>query len=238
MSKTSANGIPLCRLLNLTNPARNLPTEDAIAVMKAALNGGANLWNGSEHYGPSDYNSLHLLKAYFTKYPEDVDKVVISMKAGFDRNTRRPHVDAVSLRSYIDRCLEVADGKYRIDILVAGRLDRNVPVEETVGAIAEYVKAGKIGGVGISECSAASLRKAAKVTPIAVAELELSLFETHILQNGAREACKELGIPIIAYSPIARGFLTGQIRKYEDMDENDFRRHLPRFRPENFEYAY
>ena len=104
----------------------------------------------------------------------------------------------------------------------------------TVGAIAEFVKAGRLGGVGLSECSAATIRKASAVHPIAAVEVELSLFETGILSNGVAEACKEFGIPIIAYSPLSRGFLTGQIRKYEDI-ENDFRRMFPRFQREVFD---
>jgi pyridoxine 4-dehydrogenase len=221
-------------MLNLTNPAKGISTEDAIAVLKAALNEGANLWNASQHYGVEDYNSLHLLKAYFTKYPEDVEKVVIMVKGCYDLATRASTVTPEGVRKSIDRCLEIADGKFRIDIFEPGRLDRNVPVEDTFGAITEYVDAGKIGSAGITECSAASIRKAASITPIAAAELELSLFETHILENGAAGACKELNIPIAAFCPLSRGFLTGTVRKYEDLGEKDFRRMLPRFSPENF----
>ncbi len=134
-------------LLSLTNPAKNIPLEDAILVMKATLDAGANFWDGADHYGPPERNSLNLLHAYFTKYPEDADKVVISMKSGFDFATRKPIVNAASLRACIDRCLEVADGKFFIDVFTPSRLDRSVPVEETVGLIAEYVKAGKIGSV-------------------------------------------------------------------------------------------
>ncbi|KAK3049581.1 hypothetical protein LTR09_009249 [Extremus antarcticus] len=222
-------------MIGLNNPAKGISTEDAIIVLKAALEAGSNFWNGGRNYGTEDYNSLHLLKAYFTKYPEDIDKVCVSIKACFDVATATAQATAAEVRANIDHCLEVIDGKFRIDVFQAARLDPNVPVEETIAAIAEYVKAEKIGGVGISECSADSLRKATSVTTIVAAELELSLFTNSILQNGTAEVCKEYGIPIIAYSPLSRGFLTGQIRRYEDMEESDFRRRLPRFFPENFD---
>ena len=212
-----------------------ISTEDAIGILKAALDAGANFWNAGENYGTLDYNSLHLLNAYFTKYPGDAEKVVVSVKGCYDRTSFQACTDVESVRASIERCFEILDGKCRIDIFQAARLDPNVPVEDTVGAIVEYVKAGKIGGVGLSECSAASIRNAVAVTPVSAVEVELSLFETSIFSNGVAEACKEFGIPIIAYSPLSRGFLGGQLRKYGDLAENDFRRIFPRFQPDVFD---
>jgi pyridoxine 4-dehydrogenase len=108
-------------------------------------------------------------------------------------------------------------------------------VEVTVSAIYKYVESGKIGSVGISECSAATFRKAADTCPIGAVELELSLFETNPLKNGVAEICKEHGIPLVAYSPLGKGFLTGQLRKYEDLPQDDARRMWPRFQPEVFD---
>ena len=210
-------------------------TEDAIATLKAALYAGANFWNAGEIYGKPDYNSLHLLNAYFTKYPGDAEKVVISVKSCFDLMGGKTFNDTEGVRACIDRCLAVLDGKCKIDIFEPARLDPNVPVEETVRAIAEYVKAGKIGSVGLSECGAASIRKASAVTPISAVEIELSLFETGIFTNGVADVCKELNIPIVAYSPLNKGFLTGQLRKYEDMPEKDYRQMFPRFQPDVFD---
>lgn len=215
----------------------NLSFEEAIPVMKAALDKGANLWNAGENYGPANRNSLHLLNAYFTKYPEDADKVCISVKSSFDVANARSLCDAVSVRESIERCLKVLDGKCRIDIWQCARLDPNIPVEETVGAIAEFVKAGRIGGVGLSECSANSIRKASAVHSVAAVEVEVSLFETSIYPNGVANACKEFGIPIVAYSPLSRGMLTGKYRKYEDLPEDDFRKKFkfPRWMPDAFD---
>lgn len=178
---------------------RQIPVEDAIATLKAALDAGANFWNAGTIYGTPEYNSLHLLKAYFTKYPEDADKVSISVKSCLDISTFIPSADAAGVRASIEKSLAILDGKCRIDVFQAARLDPNVPVEETIGAIAEYVKAGKIGGIGLSECSAASIRKAVAVHPIAAVEVELSLFATQIMSNGIAESCKEHEIPIVAY---------------------------------------
>jgi pyridoxine 4-dehydrogenase len=100
----------------------------------------------------------------------------------------------------------------------------------------EYVKEGKLGGISLSECSANTIRRAAKVAKIDAVEVEFSLWETTILQNGVAQACRELDIPIVAYSPLGRGFLTGQVKKLDDIPKDDIRRHSPRFsEPEAFE---
>ena len=114
-------------------------------------------------------------------------------------------------------------------------MDPNVPIEESVAAIAEYVKAGKIGGVGLSEVNANTIRKAHAVHPISATEVEFSLFSPDLTTNGVGATCAELGIPIIAYSPLSRGFLTGQVRSRDDIPEGDFRKTLPRFQPGVFD---
>lgn len=99
----------------------------------------------------------------------------------------------------------------------------------------EYVKAGKLGGISLSECSEDTIRRAAKEVTVSAVEVEFSLWSTEILENGVAKACAELDIPIVAYSPLGRGFLTGEIKKLEDIPEGDFRRTIPRFYPENFD---
>lgn len=98
----------------------------------------------------------------------------------------------------VETCLKVLDGKKKIDIFEYARVDRKVPIEQTLESLNEYVKAGKIGGIGLSEVSAATIEKAAKVTKIAAVEIELSLFSTHVLDNGVSKICADLQIPIIA----------------------------------------
>lgn len=223
-------------LMGLTWRAEPPSQEQSFKAMKKALAEGANFWNGGEIYGAPQRNSLHLLKEYFEKYPEDADKVVISIKGGGPEGTAGG-VDgsAENTRRSIDACLKVLDGKKKLDIWESARVDPKTPVEITMREAAKYVESGKMGGIAISECSANTIRRAAKVTKIAAVEVEFSLWSTEILTNGVAQACAELDIPIVAYSPLGRGFLTGQIKKPEDIPENDMRRHLERFFPENFD---
>jgi pyridoxine 4-dehydrogenase len=200
--------------------------------MRAALAAGANFWNGGEFYGPLDASSLQLLNAYFTKYPEDADKVVLSIKGGFVPGTWTPSGDKAGVARSIEHCLKVLDGKKTIDIFECGRVDPKVPIEETMGYLAEFVRAGKIGAIGLSETAAATIRRAASVHPIAAVEVEFSLFCTDIRDNGVVSACAELDIPIIAYSPLGRGFLTGRFKSPDDLSKTQAL--FPRFQGENF----
>lgn len=201
--------------------------------MRAALESGCNFWNAGEFYGTKDYNSLHLLERYFTKYPEDAPKVVLSIKGGLKDMV--PDGSPEGVRNSIENCLKMLNGKKSLDIFEYARVDKRVPLETTLKALEEYVKAGKLGGISLSEVGAATVRKAAAITNIVAVEIELSLFSTDPLTNGTIAACAEHNIPIVAYSPLGRGFLTGEIKSITDIPEGDFRRHFPRFQPGNFE---
>ncbi|KAL2277224.1 hypothetical protein FJTKL_00095 [Diaporthe vaccinii] len=189
-------------------------------------------------YGTPEANSLHLLKYYFTKYPEDADKVVLSIKGAYDRATNTPQGSPEGIRASVEEALRVLDGAKKIDVFEMARVDPSVPVETSVAALAELVREGKIGGIGLSEVSGATIRRAAAVAEIAAVEIELSLFTTDVLGNGVADACHELGVALVAYSPVSRGWLTGEFRKPEDIAENDLRRHLPRFQPGAFEQNF
>lgn len=178
--------------------------------MKAAFEAGANFWNGGEFYGTPEHNSLHLLNAYFTKYPEDADKIVISIKGGLNHKTMAPDGTEEGIQRSIDNCLRILDGKKKLDLFEAARVDPNVPIEVAIGAMAKYVEAGKLGGISLSECSADSIRRAAKVHKIAAVEQEYSVWATETEKNGVAEACAELDIPFVAYSPLGRGFLVSK----------------------------
>lgn len=175
--------------------------------MRSALSFGANNWNGGELYGSPERNSLHLLNEYFTKYPGDADKVVLSIKGGLKPGQMEPDGSKAGVQRSIDECLKVLDGKKFLDLFECARVDPKVSIEDTVGFIAEYVKAGKLGGISLSEVSANSICKAHSVHPISAVEVEFSLWATEILENDVASTCAELGIPIIAYSPLGRGFL-------------------------------
>ena len=203
--------------------------------MKAALNSGANLWNGGELYGKPHANSLHLLNRYFTKYPEDADKVVISIKGSISTTKMGPDNSEKNIRRSIDECLKVLDGKKFLDLFEPARQDPNVPLEETMNAMAQYIKEGKLGGISLSEVTEDQIRNAQKYYKVSAVEVEMSLHTPDILHNGVAKTCAEFDIPIAAYSPIGRGLLTATFSKPEDLAKGDIRHHLPRFQSGNME---
>ncbi|KLP12099.1 putative pyridoxine 4-dehydrogenase [Fusarium fujikuroi] len=220
-------------LMGLT--ARPLPDEDAFAAIRTALDSGCNWLNGGEFYGPPDANSLALMRRYLEKYPEDADRIVLTIKGGMGPNYV-PLGTKENIRRSIDDCLETLGPVGRIASFEIGRKDPNVDYEEdTLAAISEYVKDGKIDGISCSELNANTLRSAVKKFKITALEIELSLFTTGPLTNGLLEVCGELGIPVLAYSPLGRGFLGGQIKSVEDLPENDMRAKIhPRWQGDNF----
>ncbi|OGM48823.1 pyridoxal reductase (AKR8) [Aspergillus bombycis] len=205
-------------------------------TLNKALELGANFWNGGELYGTPDYNSLHLLNQYFTKYPQNADRVVLSLKGGMKPGMLGPDGSAENVRRSVDECLRLLDGKKKIDIFECARQDPKYRIENTVEVLAQYVKEGKIGGIGLSEVDAETIRKANKVHPIAAVEVEMSLWSTDILENNIANTCAELNIPVIAYSPLGRGVLAGAVTSLKDLPEGDIRRHMSRFQEENFQH--
>ncbi|CAG8886391.1 unnamed protein product [Penicillium egyptiacum] len=210
--------------------------EVCFETLNTTLELGANFWNAGELYGTPEYNSLHLLNKYFTKYPENADKVVLSVKGGLKKGELIPDGSEENIRRSVDECLRLLDGKKKLDIFECARQDSAFPVEQTIKVLAEYVKEGKIGGIGLSEVDAETIRRAHKVHPIAAVEAEMSLWSTDILHNDIAKVCAELEIPVIAYSPLGRGVLTGAVTSLADIPHDDIRHHLSRFQEENFKH--
>ncbi|RYP10916.1 hypothetical protein DL764_000352 [Monosporascus ibericus] len=220
------------------SPARAaIPTVAGKAVGPVGFGMLGKFDEAGMHYGTPEANSLHLLKYYFEQYPEDASKVVLSIKGAFGPRTG-PDGSPEGIRASVEEALGVLGGTKTIDIFECARVDPKVPIETSIGTLAELVKEGKIGGIGLSEVGANTIRKAAAVHPIAGVEVEMSLFTPDPLHNGVADTCHELGIPIIAYSPISRGWLTGEIRKLDDLPADDFRHMLPRFKPEVFDQNF
>jgi pyridoxine 4-dehydrogenase len=121
---------------------------------------GANFWNGGEIYGTHSYNSLHMLHAYFSNYPEAADKVVLSIKGGMQSGTLIPDGSEENLRRSVDECIKILDGKKGIDIFECARLDRAYPIEETIKILAKMVQEGKFKSIGLSEVDADLIRRA------------------------------------------------------------------------------
>jgi len=223
-------------LMGLTWRANPQPEEASFKAMRASLAAGCNFWNAGEFYGTPELNSLTLMEKYFTKYPEDAGKVVLSIKGGANLQTTVPDGSPEGIRRSIDNCLKVLNGKKFIDIFESARVDPNTPIETTLKVIEdEYVKTGKIGGIALSEVGATSIEKAVKITKVAAVEVELSLWATDVFENGVAAACAKHSIPLVAYSPIGRGMLSGQIKSPDDIPATDFRKTLPRFQPGAFE---
>ncbi|VUC21576.1 unnamed protein product [Clonostachys rosea] len=223
-------------LMGLTWRAQVTPDEQAFPALSAAIANGAVIWSTAEFYGVSDpLAGLKLVRRYFEAHPENADKVTLFIKGCSDLKTLAPDCSRDGVRKSVENCLATLGGAKSIDIYGPSRRDPNVPLEETLSALQELVGEGKIGGIGLSEIGAATLERAHALTPLTLVEVEFSLWCTDILTNGVASTAKKLGVPILAYSPLGRGFLTGQIRSPADIPEGDIRRYLDRFQPENFD---
>ena len=216
--------------MGLTWGHPNPPEEQSLASMRAAFEAGATFWNAGEMYGTAEYNSTHLLQTYFAQHPEHADKVTVSIKGGRVAPPRVIDGSEENIRRSVDDCLGVLRGTKAIDIYELGRVDPLVPVEESMRVLRQLQAEGKIKGIGLTEVSADTIRRAAAITPIAAVEVELSLATTDILYNGIASTCAELGIPIIAWGAIGRGmFTTKHIQKNEDIPDGDHRKNVPKF---------
>ncbi|KAL2016956.1 hypothetical protein VTK56DRAFT_2832 [Thermocarpiscus australiensis] len=208
------------------------PQEQAFEAMRAALKNGMNFWNGGEFYGTPEYNSMTLLERYFAKYPEDADKVVLSIKGAVGPHGVAPDGSPEGIRRSIDSVLKQLNGRKKLDIFECARRDPKVPMEVTFRAMQEYIDKGLLGGISLSEVAASTIHEAVKHAKIVAVEVELSLFSPDVLTNGVAAACAQYNIPLVAYSPIGRGILAGQFKSQADVPP--FLQRFPRFAPENF----
>jgi aryl-alcohol dehydrogenase-like predicted oxidoreductase len=207
--------------------------REAIATLHHALDRGLNFLDTADIYGP--HTNEELVGRAVRGRREDV---VLATKFGFvrypgpdDRRTidGRPEYVREACEASLRRL-----GVEKIDLYYLHRLDTNVPIEDTVGAMADLVRAGKVGYLGLSEVGPKTLERAQAVHPIAALQSEYSLWTRDPEENGVLEACERLGIGFVPFSPLGRGFLTGSIRSPEDFAPDDFRRNHPRFQGENF----
>ncbi|KAF3768730.1 Aldo/keto reductase [Cryphonectria parasitica EP155] len=224
-------------LLGFTWRAKQVPDEQAFSAMKAAINNGATMWSSSTVYGlpPEPPTAgLWLLRRYFEKYPEDASKVTLFIRGCIDFENSVMKCTREGVRASWEEADRILGGVKTIDCFGPARMDQNVPVEETIGALKELMDEGKIGSVGLSEVRAETIRRASAVCPIRFAEIEFSLWSTDMLHNGVAQAAKECNVILWCYAPLGYGFLTGAIKKFEDIPEGDGRRAVGRFQPENF----
>ena len=207
--------------------------EESIATIHRALELGINFLDTADVYGP--YKNEELVGRAIKGQR---DKIVLATKFGIVRDPADPSVRGVNGKpEYIRRACEGSLrrlGVETIDLYYQHRVDRATPIEETVGAMAQLVREGKIRYIGLSEASPETLRRAAKVHPIAALQTEYSLWSRDP-EDEILETCRELGIGFVAYSPLGRGFLTGQFTRFEDFPQDDYRRNSPRFQGDNFQ---
>jgi len=201
--------------------------NESLVVLDRALDLGVTFFDTSDMYGVGK-NEL-LLGRWLTRTR---DRVVLATKFGIERTgdggtTRRIRGDAAYVRTACDASLQRL-GTDHIDLYYAHRVDPTVPIEETVGAMSDLVTAGKVRHLGLSEAAPDTIRRAHAVHPITAVQTEWSLW-TRDIETEIAPLCRELGIGIVPYSPLGRGFLTGRIRSVEDLSEDDFRRVSPRF---------
>ena len=208
--------------------------SESIATIHRALEVGVNFLDTADMYGPFTNEEL-VGKAIVGKR----DEFVIATKFGIVRDPSDPSVRGVNgkpeyIRNVVEGSLKRL-GIETIDLYYQHRVDPETPIEDTVGELARLVEQGKIKHIGLSEASADTLRRAYAVHPVTALQSEYSLWTRDVEGNGVLNACRELNIGFVAYSPLGRGFLSGQITKFEDLAEDDYRRHSPRFQGENFD---
>jgi aryl-alcohol dehydrogenase-like predicted oxidoreductase len=207
--------------------------DESIATIHRALELGITFLDTADVYGP--YKNEELVGR---SIKGKRDQIVLATKFGIVRDPSNPNVRGVSGKAdYVQRSCEASLrrlGVETIDLYYQHRVDPSTPIEETVGAMAELVKQGKVRYLGLSEASPQTLRRAVKVHPIAALQTEYSLW-TRDPEREILSVCRDLGVGFVAYSPLGRGFLTGQFQKFEDLPADDYRRNTPRFQGENFQ---
>jgi aryl-alcohol dehydrogenase-like predicted oxidoreductase len=207
--------------------------EESMATIHRALDLGITFFDTADVYGP--YTNEQLLGRALRGRR---DQAIIATKFGIVRDPARPDYRGISGKA--DYVRKACEGTLRrlgvdvIDVYYQHRVDPDTPIEETVGAMAELVRKGKVRFIGLSEAGVEKIRRAHAVHPITALQSEYSLW-TRDPENQVLGVCRELGIGLVPYSPLGRGFLTGQIKRFEDLPEDDYRRISPRFQGENFQ---
>ena len=205
---------------------------EAIATIHAALDAGVSFLDTADMYGP--FTNERLVGRAISNRR---DEVVLATKFGNVRGEDGARLGIDGRPEYVRSACDASLQRLGIDVIdlyYQHRVDATVPIEETVGAMAELVRAGKVRYLGMSEAAPETVRRAFAVHPITALQTEFSLWSRDPEDDGVLATTRDLGVGFVAYSPIGRGFLSGQIRTIDDLDADDFRRHSPRFQGDNF----
>lgn len=209
-----------------------LSRQDSVALIRAAVDRGVTFFDTAEVYGP--FTNEEIVGEALAPVR---DRAVIATKFGFNIEDGK----MAGLNSHPEHIREVCDASLKrlgvevIDLFYQHRVDPNVPIEDVAGAVKELIAAGKVRHFGLSEPGAQTVRRAHAVQPVAVLQNEYSLWTRGPETNGILAVCEELGIGLVPYSPLGKGFLAGAISKDTEIGDNDFRKILPRFTPEALE---
>lgn len=208
---------------------------ESLATLEAALEAGVTLIDTADAYGPH-HNERLIGRALRGRR----DQAVVASKFGYLRTPEEPGKKGFcGTPEYVRRACEASLqrlGIETLDLYYQHRVDPATPIEETMGAMAELVQQGKVRHLGLCEVSAQTIRRAAGVHPLAAVQTEYSLWTRDIETNGVLDTCRELGIGLVAYSPLGRGMLTGTIRSLDTLEPGDYRRNNPRFQGPNFDH--
>ena len=209
-----------------------LNDAESIKTIQKAFDLGVTFYDTANMYGPFT-NEILVGKAI----KPFRNKITLATKFGIVRDPSNTKARGVNGKpDYVKSCCEASLKRLDVDVIdlyYLHRKDPDTPIEETIEAMAQLVKEGKVRGIGLSEVNTETLRKANATYPVSALQSEYSLWSREP-EDEIIPACKELGIAFVAYSPLGRGFLTGQIKSFEDLDDDDFRRTSPRFQGENF----
>ncbi|UII23168.1 aldo/keto reductase [Fulvivirga ligni] len=207
--------------------------KESIATIHRSLELGGNFLDTADLYGSTENEKL-VAKAI----EGNRDEYIIATKFGYELNEKDELTGQINgrpeyVKTAAERSLKNLKTDY-IDLYYLHRLDPNTPIEETVGAMAELVKEGKVKYIGLSEVSANTIKKAHAVHPLSALQTEYSLFERNVEADGILDTVKSLGIGFVPYSPLGRGFISGNIQSPDDFAEDDFRRYIPKFQGDQF----
>ncbi|CAE6503571.1 unnamed protein product [Rhizoctonia solani] len=240
---TSIAGVPIVKighgLMSMSwvpePPSDEQCFESIIAGIKVAPPGVRVFLNSGEFYGmaPHITANLELLNRFFTKYPEYAERTFLSVKGAIAIDEKGFSLDSspAGIERSINNIIDKLGPHKKLDLFEPARIDPKFPIEETMAVLNKFVESGKIGAIGLSECSAATLARAAKVGKVAAVEIEVSLWAYEEETRKVIATASELGTVVAAYSPLGRGFLTGEI-KPDEIHKDDHRSHFPRFQGE------